>query len=59
MEQKGVFGAFLDSLLINVRFNKSENIRNMVKQILKPNMGEVGAGSVVDSFEYVNLDLKF
>lgn len=31
IEKKGEFGSFFDSLLVNVRFYKTENIKQVVK----------------------------
>lgn len=31
IEKKGEFGTFFDSLLVNVRFHKTENIKQVVK----------------------------
>lgn len=58
IENRGVIPAFFESLLFSVKFNKSENIKQLVMKIFKSGFPEVVSSSLIDSFEHINIDVQ-
>ena len=58
MEKQGLVPALLDSLLFSIKFTKSENIKQLVMKMLKSGFPEAVSSSLVDSFEFINVDIQ-
>lgn len=51
--------AFLDSLSVDVRFNRTENIKSLIRKTLMSNMPEEQSKALLDAYESLKLNLQF
>lgn len=50
--------AFLDSLSVDVRFNRTENIKSLIRKTLMSNMPEEQSKALLDAYESLKLNFQ-
>ena len=56
--QKGAMAAFLDSLEVDFKFNKTENLKSLIRKTLFSNAPEEQSKALLDAYECLKLNLR-